>query len=76
MNGWAKLPKTHKCAVHIYIDTEPDSAEIGSVEEPMLLVAWNCIVGTAAMMSVMDYSGKLAWKTFNYLWKNRVTKRA
>ena len=57
-------------------NTEPDRAEIGSAGGPMLLVSWNCVVGTTAMTSVMDYSGKLAKKTLHYLWKNRVTKGA
>lgn len=76
MNGWARLPKTHKWCKHTYIptDTEPVCAEIGQAGRLMLLVALNCVVGTATMMSVMDYSGTLAKKTLHYLWKNRVTK--
>lgn len=59
---------------YIHTDSEPDCAEIGRARRLMLLVAWNCVVGTASMTSVMDYSGKLAKKTSHYLWKNRVTK--
>lgn len=61
---------------HTYIptDTEPVCAEIGQDGRLMLLVALNCVVGTATMMSVMDYSGKLAKKTLLYLWKNSATK--
>lgn len=71
MNGWARLPKTHKTCEYMYkhTDTEPDCAEIGSAGRPMLLVSWNCVAGTTAMMSVMDYSGKLAKKALCYLWK-------
>ena len=70
MNGWARLPKTQACKhTHIHTNTEPDCAEIGRAGRLTLLVAWNCVVGTATMMSVMDYSGKLAKKTLHYLWK-------
>lgn len=55
---------------YIYTDTEPDCAEIGTAGRLTLLVAWNCVVGTATMVFVMDYSGKLAKETLHYLWKN------
>lgn len=47
---------------HTYKHTafHPDCVEIGSAGGPVLLGAWNCVVGAAAVMSVMDYSGKLA----------------
>lgn len=72
MNGWARLPKTHKHAsTRTYTRThEPDCAEIGTAGRLTLLVAWNCVVGTATMVFVMDYSGKLAKETLHYLWKN------
>lgn len=55
---------------YIHTDTEPDCAEIGTAGRVVLLVAWNCVVGTATMVFVMDYSGKLAKETLHYLWKN------
>lgn len=54
---------------YIHTDAEPDCAEIGRAGWLMLLVAWNCVVGTVTMMSVMDYSGKLAKKTLHSLEK-------
>lgn len=72
MNGWARLLKTHKGAC---TDTETvEEVVLRCAGRLVLLAAWNCVVGTAAMMLMMDYSGKLAGKTLHSLWKNRVTK--
>lgn len=45
---------------HIYTDC--DCAEIDSAAGLMLLVEWNCVAGASALMSVMDYRGKLERK--------------
>lgn len=63
MNGWARAPKTHGLG-STHTCTEPDWVEIGTAGGLMLLVEWNCVLGTAAKMSVMDYSGKLANNIF------------
>lgn len=78
MNGWAKLPKTHrKVQTRIHTNTEPDSAEIGSAGILMLLVALNHVVEITAMMRMMDCSGDLAKQFLLYLWKkikDKITK--
>lgn len=53
---------TQTC-IHTYTHNVPDCAEIGRAGRLMLLVSSNCVVGTATMMPVIDYSGKLAKKS-------------
>lgn len=61
MNGWARLPKTHRnVQTHIHTNTELDSAEIGSAGVLMLLIALTHVVEITAMMRMMDCSRDLA----------------
>lgn len=65
---------TQTC-IHTYTHNVPDCAEIGRAGRLMLLVSSNCVVGTATMMPVIDYSGKLAKKSrvkmeFKVVWNN------